>query len=138
MRSGSSERLLWAALGGAVLVGLMAALSLGYWLLRYQNAADYPGAQMMAGANIYNVWPNPTVRRDSSYLTSAPFPDVYNWYSVGFHLGPEMFAESNCIQMARDFTDFRIVERHMSVMLCDTPKGRMVFVMRSLTLRLPS
>src|SRR5215831_2240141 len=122
MRGGSNEKLLWAALAGAVLLALAAALGVGFLLAREQAAADYPGAQMMAGQNIYNVWPNPTVRRDSSYITTAPFNEVYHWYSYGFHLGPEMFAQSNCIQMARNFTDYRIVERHMSVMLCDTPQ----------------
>ncbi len=137
MRRGSGVRLLWGALALAGLAALV-ALASGAWLLvRYQDAADYPGAVRMASQNIYNVWPNPTVRRDSTYRTSDPFPTVYNFYSSGFALGPEVFAQSNCIQMARSFTDWHVVERTMSVMVCDTPAGRLVFVMRSLTLRVP-
>jgi hypothetical protein len=137
MRVRSNERLLWGGLLAATLAALAGLLTLGYLLARYQAAADYPGAALMAGQNIYNVWPNPTVRRDSSYHTNDPFPTVYNYYSVGFKLGPEDYAESNCIQMANNFTDLYIIERHMSVMVCDTPSGRLIFVMRSVTLRLP-
>ncbi len=127
---------MWSALALAALAAGV-VLASGAWLLvRYQNAADYPGASLMAGQNIYSLWPNPTVRRDSSYRTRDPFPAVYNFYSAGFQLGPEDYAESNCIQMARDFTDLRVIERHMSVTVCTTPSGPMIFVMRSLTLRL--
>ncbi len=137
MRGGSGVKLFWGAMLAAALIALV-ALGGGVWLLaRFQNAADYPGAARMAGQNIYSVWPYPTVRRDTSYLTGAPFPDVYNFYSSGFSLGPELYAESNCIQMARNYTELYVVERSMSVTLCDTPKGRMIFVMRSMTLRLP-
>jgi hypothetical protein len=137
MHGGSGVKLLWGALLVAALALGVAVLSTGYLVVRYQNAADYPGAALMAGQQIYSVWPNPTVRRDSSYHTTDLFPAVYNFYSSGFALGPEVYAQSNCIQMAKTFTEFYVVERDMSVMVCDTPSGRLIFVMRSLSLRLP-
>jgi hypothetical protein len=136
MRRGSSEKVLWGGLALAALAVLVAVLSVGYLVARYRAAADYPGAELMAGQDTYSLWPYPTVKRDTSYLSGDPFPAVYNFYSAGFALGPEIYAQSNCIQMARNFTDFYVFERSMSVMLCDTPKGRMFFVMRAVTLRL--
>jgi hypothetical protein len=136
-RSGSHEKLVWGALLLVALILAAALLGAGLFVARYRAAADYPGAELMAGQDTYSLWPNPTVKRDTSYLTHDAFPRVYNFYSSGFALGPEDYAQSNCIQMAKNFTDLYIIERHMSVMLCDTPSGRMVFVMRALTLRLP-
>ena len=127
---------MWSALALAALAVVIVLASSVWLLLRYQDAADYPGAALMAGQNIYSLWPNPTVRRDASYRTGAPFLDVYHFYSSGFELGPEQYAQSNCIQMAKNYAKVFVVERSMSVMLCDTASGRMIFVMRSVTLRL--
>jgi hypothetical protein len=125
-----------AALAGATLV--LTAVFLTVAIVRYSNAADYPGAASSGGKDLIKVWPHLAIRRDSSYRTPDPLPRVYKWYSTGFSLGPESYALSNCIQIAKSFTDFYVVERDMSVTICDTPSGRMIFVMRSLTLRLPS
>src|SRR5262245_49301711 len=137
MRDGISRTLLRAGLLVAALVLLATLLSVGYVVVRFRDAADYPGATRIAGNNLYRFWPHLSVRRDTTYRTSDPFPAVYNWYSSGFKLGPEAYALSNCIQMARSFTDFYVIERQMSVMVCDTPGARMMFVMRTLSLRLP-
>ena len=136
MRWGSSEKVLWSGLTLAALALLVAILSAGFLVARYRAAADYPGAELMAGQDTYSVWPNPTVKRDASYLSGDSFPAVYNFYSAGFALGPEIYAQSNCIQMARNFLDLYVIKRTMSVMLCDTPRGRMIFVMRALTVQL--
>ncbi len=134
-RPGNGRWLLLATLlATAALVAAGAALAIA--VVRYANAADYPGAARIASQDMFKVWPQLTVRRDSAYQTPDPFPAVYNWYSFSFKLGPEAYAISNCIQMARSFTDFYVVERQMSVMLCDTASGRMIWVMRSLSLRL--
>ena len=118
--------------------GLVVLLLGGVWLAaRYQDAADYPGSARVAGQNIYKFSPNLTIRRDTAYRTSDPFPAVYNWYSNGFQLGPESYAQSNCIQMTDSVTQLGVLQRQMSVMLCDTRGGRLIFVMRSLSLRLP-
>lgn len=113
----------------------VAALGLALLVNWYQRSTDYPGALYVGDHTIYQFNPNPTIRRDASFRSSDPFNKVFNWYSSGFDLGPETFAQSGCALMARSFTDFAVVEREMSVMVCDTPNGRLIFVMRSLSLR---
>ena len=136
MRGAASEKVVWVVLLLALAALAAAALGAGIFVARYRAAADFPGAQLMAGQDTASWWPNPTVKRETSYLTSASFPTVYNFYSSGFALGPEIYAQSNCIQMAKNFVDAFVIKRTMSVMLCDTHKGRMIFVMRALTLQL--
>lgn len=119
---------------------LCVALALGgtafaLWLVQYARAADYPGATLVGDQTIYKYVPHIVMRRDSSYRTTDPFPEVYNWYSNQFSLGPETWAQSACIQMAKA-TTWAVIERQTSVMVCDTSNGRMVFVMRSVGLRL--
>ena len=130
------RRWLWGLLllaGGALTLLLLGAV---WFVARYQDSADYPGAARMAGQNIYKFSPNLTIRRDTAYRTADPFPTVYNFYSAGFALGPESYAQSNCIQMADAVTELRVFQRTMSVTVCDTRSGRLIFVMRSLSLRL--
>jgi hypothetical protein len=130
------RRWVWGLLllAGGALVGLL--LTAAWLAARYQDAADYPGASRVSGQNIYKFSPNLTIRRDTAYRTDDPFPAVYNYYSAGFALGPESYAQSNCIQMADAVTEMRVFKRTMSVTVCDTRSGRLIFVMRSLSLRL--
>jgi hypothetical protein len=130
------RRWLWGLLllaGSALAVLLLGAV---WFAARYQDAADYPGAARVAGQNIYKFSPNLTIRRDTAYRTADPFPTVYNYYSAGFELGPESYAQSNCIQMSDAVTELHVLQRTMAVTVCDTRSGRMIFVMRSLSLRL--
>jgi hypothetical protein len=127
--------ILLAALSVVAIV-LLAGVLLTAGVVHYLNATDYPGATILSGDDMVKVWPFPIFRRTNSYLTTDPFPVVYRWYSNGFNLGAEMYALNTCIQMAKNFNDYYIFERHMSVMLCDTPRGRMIYVIRTLTLRL--
>ena len=130
----SSRRLklgLWLTVWAAVALLGLAVVALIY---RTYRAADYPGATLVADHSIYKIVPHFTVRQDAYYLTTDPFPAVYNWYSSGFKLGPERHAESGCILMAKSATTARMIESQMSVTLCDTPTGRMIFVMRSFSL----
>jgi hypothetical protein len=114
----------------AALVGAAVTLSLA----QAYRAADYPGSIRVSDHRLTKAGPHPHFRRNTSYRTSDPFPVVYNWYSSGFQLGPEVRAQSGCILMARSST-VMMIERSMSVTLCDTPNGRMIFVMRSISLR---
>lgn len=114
----------------------VAALAIVYAAFRFRAAADYPGGMLVADNTLYTVSPRLALRRDTSYRTSDALPLVYNWYSNGFSLGPESYAQSNCILMARATTTLRVVEQQMSVMVCDTASGRLIFVMRSIGLRL--
>ncbi len=134
--SNRSWLLALAVLAGVTLV--LTAVLLTVAIVRYNNAADYPGATSVPGQDTFKFWPHLTIRRNTAYRTSDPLPRVYNWYSNGFSLGPESYALGNCIQISKTFTDFYIVEREVSVTVCDTTTDRMIFVARTLSLLLPS
>lgn len=104
-------------------------------LLRYRDAADYPGATFLGANMLYTFSPHLVIRRDTSYQTSAPFNDIYDFYSRGFDLGPEQHAQGPCILMGDAATTAWVIETAMTVTLCDTPDGRMIFVMRTVSLR---
>jgi hypothetical protein len=123
---------------GAALLLLAVALScavVGAPLYQLHRATDYPGAARSSDQNLFNYWPNFAWRRTAVYRTDDPFPKVYNWYSTRFALGPEAYAQSNCILMARSSTVAWRVEEQMSVMVCNTPSDRMMFVMRAFYIR---
>ena len=131
----STHKLVYGLIALVFLIVAMLGTAAVVVVVRFQNAADYPGAVFFGGHNLYKFWPHPTIRRDTSYLTSAPFGEVYNFYSHGFNLGPEQHALGQCILMANSTTAVWIVENEMAVTLCDTPTGRMIFVMRAVSLR---
>ena len=105
---------------------------------RLINNIDYPGAKYVSGQTIYKYTANLTVRRDAAYRSNDEFNKLYHWYSVGFQLGTERYGQSKCILLARSSQWFWRIEHSMSVMLCDAPSDRMIFVMRSFTLRYPA
>jgi len=127
--------LLWSvAVLGVMLIVAAAALANSF--TRFQQASAYPGATLVSDHTIYGRLPRLSMRYDASYRTSARFPEVYNWYSDQFDLGPETYAQSACILMARSSKVFGLIERQTSVTLCDTPGDeRLVFVMRSMMIR---
>ena len=106
-------------------------------LYRVYQATEYPGATQIADATVTHYTPNFSMRRTTVYRSADPFNKVYNWYSVRFDLGPESYAQSSCILMAKSVTTGWVFDEQMSVMLCQTPKDQMMFVMRSLLLRYP-
>jgi hypothetical protein len=106
-------------------------------LYRDYQSTNYPGATLVSDQNLTRYAPNFVMRRTTAYRTTDAFNKVYNWYSSGFSLGPETYAQSNCILMARSWRSARVLEQSMSVMLCSTPTDRMMFVMRSMTIRYP-
>lgn len=124
-----------------VLLAVMASLLLigGTALLLYRTyeVTAYPGATRIADQNLTRYTPSLVTRRTTVYRTDDSFTKVYNWYSVRFELGPEMYAQSNCILMSKARPAGVRSEEQMSVMLCDTPTGRMIFVMRSFIVRYP-
>ena len=107
----------------------------GVPLYQLYQATEYPGATRTADENLFHYTPNFAWRRTAVYRTTDPFPKVYNWYSTRFALGPEAYAQSNCILMARSSTITWRVEEQMSVMVCNTPTDRMMFVMRAFYIR---
>lgn len=131
MRFDKQRGRIWFGVGVLLLLatGVMLLLLIagGGWV--YQ-AADYPGAMLVSDHTNYTGL---TIRRDTSYRTQDPFPDVYNWYSVGFSLGPEKAAQSNCIYM-EESAEQLIFSRQMAVHVCDTVSGRLIFVQRTVTI----
>ena len=123
---------------GAALLLLAATLTCGLVavpLYQLYQATDYPGATHASDQNLFNYTPNFAWRHTAVYRTTDPFPKVYNWYSTRFALGPEAYAQSSCILMARSSTVTWRVEEQMSVMVCNTPTDRMMFVMRAFYIR---
>lgn len=121
----------------------VAVLTLGCAMLslllaRTYRATDYPGATRVADQNLTIYSPNFVLRRTTVYRTDDPFPQVYNWYSNQFVLGPENYAQSNCISMSNAANRGWLLEEQMSVMVCNTPTGRMMFVMRAFLVRYSS
>lgn len=121
---------------GIVLLAGLCALA-GLASSQLSRAADYPGATRMADDTLVRYLPSFVIRRTSSYRTSDPFPAVYNWYSQRFQLGPESHAQSNCILMARSYTTLWLLNEQVTVTVCGTPNGQMMFVSRSGVLRMP-
>ncbi len=132
--AGARHVLLGSLIAASLVLGLT-GLALGRVVLDYWNAADYPGASHLGSHSLYKFSPHPVIRRDTAYLTPDRFGEVYHFYSSGFNLGPEQHAQSACILMAHSTTTMGLIETDMAVTLCDTPSGRMIFVMRAVSLR---
>lgn len=130
-----NRRWIYGLIGLAIIFAAGLTLAAGALVARYQDAADYPGAIRLSEGNLYKFWPHFIMRRDTTYQTSAPFDELYNFYSNGFDLGPEQHALGACSAMAASRTIAGFIETDMAVTLCDTPSGRMIFVMRTVSLR---
>jgi hypothetical protein len=119
------------------LVVIAAALVLGgVWaLLNWYAAPEFAGGILTSERTHFYPGGNPTLRRDTSYVSSAPFGEVYQWYSTTFDLGPETHGQGLCILMARSRDRLRVLREDVSVTVCDTPTGRMIVMSRYLTLR---
>ncbi|HNP73507.1 MAG TPA: hypothetical protein PLO33_16895 [Kouleothrix sp.] len=126
-----------AAAATAVLLAVLGLAGLGALLYRSFQATEYPGATRVADATITRYTPNFVIRRTSVYRTTDAFNKVYNWYSVRFALGPESYAQSNCILMSASRPRGWGLDEQMSVMVCGTPNDQMMFVMRALIFRYP-
>jgi hypothetical protein len=122
---------------GLLLLTLTALACGGLGLLLFQTyqATEYPGAARVSDQNLTVYTPNFAIRRTTVYRTDDPFPSVYNWYSNRFELGPETYAQGTCILMSKAANRAWLVEEQMSVMVCNTPTGRMMFVMRAFLVR---
>jgi hypothetical protein len=116
-------------IGLAVLACLLAVGVASLWSAYLP--ADYPGATRAASDTLVRYVPSFVLRRTSTYRSSDPFPDVYNWYSKRFSLGPESHAQGGCILMGRSFTTLWVVKEQITVTVCGTPNGQMMFVDRS-------
>jgi hypothetical protein len=103
---------------------------LAYAVLSNQQAVHYPGSAQLTSHDVVKLSPHLYYRQDKVYLTEDNFRSVYRWYSNEFGLGPQANGQSNCISVFNTETTFRIT-KVMTVMLCDTRNGRMIFTERS-------
>jgi hypothetical protein len=125
-------------LGLGLVAGMVLALGLAVGLglgVRFFNAADYPGALPVSDHTLSKATNVFYYQRNTSYRTTDLFPEVYNWYSQTFDLGPEARAQSACITMERSGNWMAIVESMITVTVCDTSQGRLIFVQRFMLLR---
>lgn len=111
---------------------LLAAAALGMIIVltfvQDRNAARYPESTSISRHDNYTGLPT-QFRWDNSYQTDDNFTRVYNWYSIGFDLGSEARALGGCI-LLEGSKKWTVIRRYMSVMLCDTPRGRLIYVTR--------
>jgi hypothetical protein len=109
---------------------LVALLGLGllfvYSFQQNRRVTQYPDSLLIASHSNYGDFPM-SYKWDDTYLTDAPFRDVYNWYSVTFDMGAEARATGSCIWLETQQVQWPI-QRSLGVFLCDTPNGRMIFV----------
>ena len=82
-------------------------------------ATRYPGAFDISRHANYKGLPF-DLRWDDAYRTEDGFLKVYHWYSTVFDLGSEVRALGGCI-LLEGSNDWLAFERHMSVVLCDSP-----------------
>ena len=95
-----------------------------------RQVANYPGSMQLSSHDVVKLSPHFYYRQETVFLTGDDFPSVQRWYSNGFGLGPEVQGQSNCNSMISTDTRSRIT-KVMTVTICDTANGRMIFVQRS-------
>ncbi|MFQ5400582.1 MAG: hypothetical protein ACE5E7_13415 [Anaerolineae bacterium] len=108
------------------------------WLLvlainQERQATRYPGSIPVASHSNYSGLPN-GFRWDDTYRTTDNFTDVYNWYSITFDLGAEARALGRCLLLEGTNEQYSLL-RSISVFVCNTPGGQMIFVSRSTSLK---
>jgi len=133
-KSGDYDRTILAGCGLVILVlvlGLVAVITLA--VSHDRQAARYPGSVAIASHSNYRGLPF-SYRWDDTYLTTDDFTAVYNWYSITFNLGAERRAMERCIHLEGSNPQL-VAKRQISVLLCNTPQGQMIFVSRSTAYR---
>lgn len=120
-------------LAGCGLVTLVIATAIiGILILlfaRDRRAAQYPGSIPVSSHSNYKGLPF-EYRWDNSYRTTDNFTDVYNWYSIRFDMGAEARAHGDCILLEASNAQLAF-SRQISVFLCGSRAGQMIYVTRS-------
>lgn len=119
-RTAVVSALLLAALAGALAMASNAYL-----------AAAFPGSTLTGSDTMVSYATGLAVKRTNTYRSDAPFSQVYNWYSRRYSLGPEAHAQGSCILMGRSFTTLWVIKEQITVTVCGTPNGQMMFVSRA-------
>ena len=124
-------------LTGCALFILLALLGVGTLLIisfqKSRQLTQYPDSLLIASHSNYSDFPI-SYKWDDTYLTNAPFKDVYNWYSITFDMGAEARATGECIWLESQQKHWP-VQRQLGVFLCNTPNGRMIFVSQTTNYR---
>ncbi len=118
---------------GALLVTAVGLLVAAVLVFTTSTAVDYPGAARVSEHSIIRLVPRIMFRQDTSYRTNDDVPVIYNFYSTRFNMGAEFRAQSSCLQL-RSQHSWLLLKRQVSVTICDTPRGRMIFANRAFTL----
>lgn len=120
---------------GLLLIIFFFAVAYGLVVLVQQDRAlvRYPGSTPLASHSNYASLPR-TYRWDDTFRTQDDFTAVYNWYSLKFNMGAESRANGSCILLESN-DHFPRGQRFMSVFICGTAKGQLVFVSRTTTFK---
>lgn len=126
-----TKKHVFLGLGLMVLFALIAFASfLGYLFINERQIAYYPGSTEVSTHQVVKFSPYVYFRHNSVYRTSENFPKVYRWYANEFGLLPTAQWQSNCDSLRSSETIFFFV-REMTVGLCETSNGRLIFTERS-------
>lgn len=98
-----------------------------------RQSAQYPGSIPISEHSNYRGLPR-QYRWDNTYRTGDSFTRVYNWYSTTFALGAESRANGKCI-LLEGVNQQLIIDRQISVLLCNTGDNQMIYVSRFTTFR---
>lgn len=109
------------------------AFSLVELIQRDRESVRYPGATAVAAHSNYSSLPR-AYNWDDTFRTNDGFHAVYQWYSVTFNMGAEARANGDCILLETDNETF-LVKRFMTVTICGSPGGQLVFVDRTTRFR---
>jgi hypothetical protein len=124
----------WAL--GSLLCMLMFGGYLGYVVWHGRHAASYPGSVELSSQEVVKVSPFVYYRNDRVYRTGDYFPEVQRWYANAFGLVPQTQGQSNCASISNSKTFFTLT-RVMTVTICDSLSGRLIYTERSWRLALP-
>jgi hypothetical protein len=130
------RRWLEGLLALAILIASAALAAAATAALQWYAGDQFPGSIMTSDHTLVRPGWATTIRRDASFESSAPFGEVYIWYSRTYDLGPAQYGQGACIVMARSRTFLRVIDTDVGIMVCDTAHGRSSIVSRSLSLRL--
>jgi hypothetical protein len=130
------RRWLEGLLALAIIIASAALAAAATAALRWYAGEQFPGSIMTSDHTLVRTGFITVIRRDASFESSAPFNEVYKWYSLAYQLGPAQYGQGTCIVMARSRTFLRVIDTDVGIMVCDTPHGRSSIVSRSLSLRL--
>lgn len=107
-------------------------ISLALAVNQTRRSTRYPGATFLSRQNIYSP-PSYTVLWDDTYLSTDSMWQIYRWYSTHFNLRLDLASHTmreNCLLLYGSKKIF-VVERRMSVTLCETPTGQTISVTRA-------